>query len=858
MKSPSLLLSIVAAVAMTFGVSTSAVEGQCPADLNGDGQINQADVAQLLENSGPVPFPPVPTWATLLQASPDPAVVTDANLRAAIVASGLAWRIKDTSSNIEMVLVPAGTFTMGCSASTQYACYSENESPTHQVTLSAFYIGRYEVTQAQWTATMGSNPSYFSGYSDSPSRPVEKVSWDMIASGSTSFMSLTGLRLPTEPEWEYAYRAGTTTAFHSYPAQPTGFNDDTLLDNIAWYTSNSGNQTHAVGGKLANGLGLHDMSGNVLEWCQNWYGPYSSGSVTNPSGPATGTNRLLRGGSFNNESNFSRSSQRRDYPWVSPSYAYLSVGFRAARDVGTASTVSSVLPNFGSTLGGTAITITGANLTGASSVTVGEVAATSVVVVSSTSVTAVTPAGTVGAQSVAVTTPSRTTTATNAFTYFGLPTVSSVSPNFGSALGGTAITITGANLTGGSSVTVGGVAATSVVVVSSTSVTAVTPAGTVGARSVAVTTPIRTATATNAFTYFAPPTVSLLSPTSGSMLGGTAITITGANLTGTSSVTVGGVPATNVVAVNSTTVTAVTPAGSVGAASVEVTGAEGTATATNAFTYIFDVVPAWATLLEIAPDPTVVTDANLRAAIVASGLAWRIRDNTSNIEMLLVPGGTFMMGCGLGFGECGGDENPAHQVTLTQAFYMGKTEVTQAQWTATMGSNPSYFISYSDSPSRPVEQVSWDTIQIFNSVTGLRLPTEAEWEHAYRAGTTTAFHSFPAQPTGFNFNDGSLPDNIMWYNENAGSQTHAAGGKYANALGLHDMSGNVLEWCQDWHRDYSSGSATNPTGPTTGGARLLRGGDWDLPATICTSSQRFGIYPAYANKDIGFRVARNP
>jgi formylglycine-generating enzyme required for sulfatase activity len=270
---------------------------------------------------------------------------------------------------------------------------------------------------------------------------------------------------------------------------------------------------------------------------------------------------------------------------------------------------------------------------------------------------------------------------------------------------------------------------------------------------------------------------------------------------------------------------------------------------------------SWATVLEQDPNPAVVTDANFLQRMIATGLPWRVRDTGTGIEMLLVPGGTFMMGCGLGFGECSTNDLPAHQVTLTQAFYMGKTEVTQAQWTATMGSNPSFFVAgngYPGSFDRPVEQVSWDTIQIFNSVTGLRLPTEAEWEYAYRAGTTTAFHSFPAQPTGFNFNDGSLPDNIMWYDENAGSQTHAAGGKYANALGLHDMSGNVLEWCQDWHRDYSSGSATNPTGPTTGGARLLRGGDWGLPATICTSSQRFGIYPAYANKDIGFRVARNP
>ena len=332
MKSPNILLSIVAAVTMTFGFSTSTLQGQCPADLNGDGQINQTDVAQLLANSGPVPFPPppiiTPTWATLLEASPDPAVVTDANLRAAIVASGFAWRVRDNGTNIEMLLVPAGIFTMGCSFSNVHGCNS-NESPTHEVTLGAFYIGRYEVTQAQWTAKMGNNPSSFSGYSDSPSRPVEQVSWNMIAS-TGGFMSLTGLRLPTEAEWEYAYRAGTTTAFHSYAAQPNGFINDTLLDNIAWYSNNSGSQTHSVGGKFANGLGLHDMAGNVYEWCQDWYSStyYTSSPATNPTGPATGSYRLLRGGSWGSNSNDCRGSQRYG---INRNYAVSVIGFRVVR-----------------------------------------------------------------------------------------------------------------------------------------------------------------------------------------------------------------------------------------------------------------------------------------------------------------------------------------------------------------------------------------------------------------------------------------------------------------------------------------------------------------------------------------------
>ena len=413
MKSTSLLLSIVAAVTMTFGVSTSSVysQGSCAGDNNGDGLVNGVDLAQVLTDWGAcgIPAPIISSvtpsfgpaaggtaitilgsslstvtsvtiggvaatnvvvvsatvvtavapagtggaknvvvitpnssataigaftyssglaWATVLEWIPNPTVATNATLRAAITASGLPWRVLDNGTNIEMLLVPAGTFTMGCSASTQYGCGSD-ENPTHQVTLSAFYIGRYEVTQAQCTTKMGSNPSYFGGYSDSPSRPVEQVTWNMIASGSTSFMYLTGLRPPTEAEWEYAYRAGTTTAFHSYPAQPTGFNDDTLLGNIAWYNANTGSQTHAVGGKLANGLGLHDMAGNVWEWCQDWYGPYSSGSVTNPTGPATGSGRLLRGGGWNSYSGVCRASERVGF---APGYVWADVGFRAVRN----------------------------------------------------------------------------------------------------------------------------------------------------------------------------------------------------------------------------------------------------------------------------------------------------------------------------------------------------------------------------------------------------------------------------------------------------------------------------------------------------------------------------------------------
>ena len=266
---------------------------------------------------------------------------------------------------------------------------------------------------------------------------------------------------------------------------------------------------------------------------------------------------------------------------------------------------------------------------------------------------------------------------------------------------------------------------------------------------------------------------------------------------------------------------------------------------------------AWASTIEFAPDPLIVTDANLRAAITSTGLPWRIRDCGTQIEMLLVPKGTFMMGCsGSTSYGCYLDESPVHEVTLTSAFYLGRYEVTQAQWQATMGQNPSNYTGFADSPSRPVERVSWTTVQAFTNQTGLRLPTEAEREYACRAGTTTAFHSVPGYPAGTN-ND-ALLGTIAWFTNNSSGRTHAVGGKAANALGLHDMSGNVYEWVSDWYGEYPSSSQTDPSGPATGIYRVMRGGGWHWSSGTCRSSRREYFDPAYSHYDIGFRVARSP
>ena len=156
--------------------------------------------------------------------------------------------------------------------------------------LSDYYIGETEVTQELWQAVMGSNPSYHSGNSQ---RPVERVSWNDCQEFIKKLNQLTGknFRLPTEAEWEYAARGGNKSQGYKYSGSNT-------IGNVAWYTDNSSSQTHDVKTKQANELGIYDMSGNVYEWCQDWYGDYSSSSQTNPTGPSSGSGRVRRGGGW--------------------------------------------------------------------------------------------------------------------------------------------------------------------------------------------------------------------------------------------------------------------------------------------------------------------------------------------------------------------------------------------------------------------------------------------------------------------------------------------------------------------------------------------------------------------------------
>ena len=228
-----------------------------------------------------------------------------------------------------MVSVQGGTFTMGATGEQGSDAWDDEEKPAHRVTLSDFSIGQTEVTQALWRAVMGSNPSYFKG----DNLPVEQVSWEDCQEFIRRLNTLTGrrFRLPTEAEWEYAARGGA----HSQGYKYAGGN---YLRDVAWYgqwngntydNGNSGERTHPVGTKSPNELGLYDMSGNVWEWCQDWYSSnyYSSSPSTNPTGPSTGSYRVNRGGSW---SYFARNCRVSCRNYNAPSNRIINLGLRLA------------------------------------------------------------------------------------------------------------------------------------------------------------------------------------------------------------------------------------------------------------------------------------------------------------------------------------------------------------------------------------------------------------------------------------------------------------------------------------------------------------------------------------------------
>ncbi len=229
------------------------------------------------------------------------------------------------------------------------------------------------------------------------------------------------------------------------------------------------------------------------------------------------------------------------------------------------------------------------------------------------------------------------------------------------------------------------------------------------------------------------------------------------------------------------------------------------------------------------------------------------------LELVLIPAGEFMTGSpdsDKSDKNAQGWEKPQHRVRITKPFYLGKYLVTQEQWEAVMGNNPSYFRG----PKNPVEHVSWDDCQEFlgklNAKIGTQggkfvLPTEAQWEYACRAGSKTKYC--------FGEDETRLGD-YAWYDKNSGNTMHTVGEKKPNGWGLYDMHGNVWEWCRDWCKDgyYKESPVDDPTGAATGSGRVIRGGNWLCSARHCRSASRGCIEPGDRDDFLGFRVSQVP
>ena len=226
-------------------------------------------------------------------------------------------RISVNGVSFEMVRVEGGTFRMGATSEQEDEAL-DGEKPVHSVTLSSYYIGKTEVSQALWQAVMGNNPSPFKG----ADLPVESVSWDDCQEFIQKLNRLNGrnFRLPTEAEWEFACRGGNNSRGYKY----SGSN---YIDNVAWYDGNSGGKTHPVGTKAPNELGIYDMSGNVWEWCSDWYADYTSYSQTDPKGPQSGSYRVIRGAGCYYYAGCCRSSFRGR---INPTYLSIHLGLRLA------------------------------------------------------------------------------------------------------------------------------------------------------------------------------------------------------------------------------------------------------------------------------------------------------------------------------------------------------------------------------------------------------------------------------------------------------------------------------------------------------------------------------------------------
>ncbi len=671
--------------------------------------------------------------------------------------------------------------------------------------------------------------------------------------------SLAQYVLPSFDEWyKAAYYDPNTSTYYDYPTgsniQPMPVASGTAAGTAVY---NQAFQQGPADITRAGGLspfGVMGLGGNIWKFLET-----ESDLVNNSPSSARG----MRGGNWNFDFNVLLSSSCGGCstdPTVSST-----IGFRVASVASgwRPPKVSAINPASGSVAGGTSVTITGSNFTGVTGVTIGGNAATGVSVVNATTLTAITPPGTVGSASVVVTTPYGGIAANPLFAYFdpnAPPAVSAINPASGRMAGGTSVTITGINfITGATGVTIGGNAATGVSVVNATTITAITPPGTVGSASVVVTTPGGPSAANTLFTYFdpnGPATVSAINPASGNTAGGISVMITGMNFTGATGVTIGGNLAASVSVVNDTTLTAVTPPGTVGSASVVVINPGGPSAANTLYTY-----------------DAILTD------------TFGTGDNTFTIDFVPIGNAGNADDAGAG----GGISSTVYG-GVAYEFRMGTYEISQDAIGKARASGLSGVAAGAMTGSQPARFITWFEAAAFvnwlNTSTGhhaayqldIELTTLTPWasvdawqlggENLYRH--KDAYYFLPSEDewykAAFHKNDGvtanywdyatgsnsiptavasaTAPGTAVYNGQNQPADVNLAGG--LSAYGTMGQSGNVSEWQE------SAFDGINDLGYES---RVARGGYSGGPKEGLDSSSRGGGGPTLDSLYWGFRVA---
>ena len=775
-----------------------------------------------------------------------------------------------------MLFLPNGTYEMGCT-SEQTPCSANNQA--HLVEIDSFYLSAYEITQAQYEAVMGANPSINSGC---PECPVENVSWydalnfcnqlslqnnlepcyyadpqlSQPFSGSTGpvywYTEANGFRLPTEAEWEYAARSAGADDF--VYAGSNNFNE------VAWLAAGS---TQAAGQLLPNSIGLYDMSGNASEWVWDYIADFTNSLACQPLGPGTGSERVRRGGSFQSASTFKLATRESAPPGSNSGHT----GFRVASNNG------SLPPASLSCVAGLVEPMEGASDVSAQTSISWEAVAEAEGYFLSLGTS---PGGTDLLNELDL---------GNTTLYTPITCLSGNSDIF--------VTISPYN-------SVGEATGCSVFLFSTGPALPTTPTAPDGLSQVCAgeTESYSTSPVSGADTYS-------WSVTGGNITAGqgsTSITVNWTDGIGTVCVSAQnqcGVSNEACATVSSVSlpVSPTTPSGPspVSAGDIE---SYTTNPVSGASSYTWTVTGGNVLSGQGSTSVQVSwTSAGGEVCVAASntcgssppGCLTVDGNTTPPPSMISVPGGTFDMGCTAEQtqSDCVSPEFPVHTVTLS-SFQISATEVTQAQWLAQvpeydpfiavlgLGNNyPAYEISWFDAVTycnrlsqsqglTPAYYANPGYTQVYDalddgngavywnqSANGYRLPTEAEWEYAARGAGVAPQTEFSGS------NDINA---VAWWSGNGGGQSQPVGTKNPNALNTFDMSGNVWEWCWDRYGGdyYSNSPANNPTGPTSGDIQIRRGGSWSNPAPICRVAGRNIHNPWVRSNYVGFRLSRTP